>query len=75
MMCTVDGDTFLFTMNTWIRDSAASCPITNDDTGLYDVANINESIQGSYSIMPAMKKGKLQVKVCQVNRNKWVHTL
>ena len=60
MMCTIDGDTFfLFTKNTWIGDSGVSCHITDDDTGLYDITYIDESIQGSSSIMPAMKKGKL----------------
>ena len=68
MMCTIDGDTFFsFTKNTWIRDLGASCHITNNDTGLYDVTDINNSIQGSSSIMPAAKKGKLRVKACQVD--------
>ena len=76
MMCTIDGDTFfLFTKNTWFGYSGASCHITNDDTDLYDITDINESIQGSSSIMPATKKGKLQVKVCQVDGTEQVHTL
>ena len=54
---------FSFTKNTWIGDLGASCHITNDDTGLYNINDINELIQGSSSIMPATKKGKLQVKV------------
>ena len=59
-MCTIDSDTFyLFTKNTWIRDSGASGHITSNDTGLYDIINIDESIQGSFSIMPATKKCKL----------------
>ena len=66
---------FLFTKNTWIRDSGASCCITNDDTVIYDVTNINESIQQNSGIMPAMKKCKLWVKVCQVNGTEQVHTL
>ena len=49
--------------------------ITNNDSGLYNITNINESIQGSPGIMPAMKKGKLQVKVHQVNGTEWAHTL
>ena len=62
MMCTINGDTFYsFTRNTWIRDSGASCHITNDDTGIYDVTDINESIKGSSRIVPATKKGKLHV--------------
>ena len=64
MMCTIDGDRFYsFTKNTWIRDSGASYHITNNDTGMYDITNINESIQGNSSIMPAMKKDKLHVNV------------
>ena len=60
MICTIDGNTFfVFMKNTWIRDLGMSCHITNDNTGLYDIININESIQGSSGIMPAMKKGKL----------------
>ena len=73
MMITIDGDTF--TKNTWIGDSGVSCHVTNNDTGLYDVTDINKSIQGSSSIMPAMKKGKLQVKACQAGRPVQVHTL
>ena len=76
LICTIDGDTFFsFMKNTWIGDSGASCHITNNDTGLYDVMDINESIQGSSGIMPATKKGKLQVKVRQVNGTEQVHTL
>ena len=38
MICTIDGETLvLFTKNTRIGDSGASCHITNNDTGLYDV--------------------------------------
>ena len=66
---------FLFTKNTWIRDSGASCHITNNDTGLYDVTNVDESIQGSSCIIPVIKKRKLQVKVCQVDGTEQVHTL
>ena len=53
----------------------ASCHITNDDNGMYDVIDIDESIQGSYSIIPATLKGKLQVIVCQVDEEEQVHTL
>ena len=45
MMSTIDGDTFYsFTKNNWIKDSGASCHITNDNTGLYDITNINDMI-------------------------------
>ena len=60
MMCTIDRDTFFsFTKNTWIGDLGVSCHITKDNTGLYDITDIDKTIQGSSSIMPAMKKSKL----------------
>ena len=75
-MCTIDGNTFhSFTRNTWIGDSGASCHITNNKSGMYDVIDIEESIQGSSGIMPATKKDKLQVTVRQVNGQEQVHTL
>ena len=42
-------------------------------TGLYDITDIDESIQGNSGIMPPTKKGKLWVKVHQVDRTEWVH--
>ena len=59
MMCTIDGDTFLFMKNTWIGDSGASCHITNNDTDSFDITNIHDSIQGSSSIMPTAKVSKM----------------
>ena len=60
MLCTIDGGTFFsFTNNTWIGDSGASCHITNDNTGLYDISDIDKLIQGSSGILLAAKKGKL----------------
>ena len=59
MMCTIDGDSFYsFGKNTWIGDSIASCNITNNDSGMFNIIQINMSIQGSSSIMLDMKKGK-----------------
>ena len=78
IMCTIIGVTFFsFMKNTWIGDSSAMCHITNtnDDTSLFDIIDINESIQGFSGIMFATKKGKLHVNVCQVDRTKWVHTI
>ena len=64
MLCTIDSDTFyLFMKNT---DSGFSCHIIMD---------INELIQGSSRNMSAMKKGKLHVKVLQVDGPEWAHTL
>ena len=75
IMCTTDSDTFYsFTKNIWIGDLGASCHITNNKTGMYDITNINKSIQGSSNIMPATKNGKLHVNVCQVDGTEWVHT-
>ena len=53
MMCTIDGDTFFFHK----KHLDWTCQIMNNDTSLYDVNNINESIQGSSRNMPAPKKG------------------
>ena len=76
MMCTINGNSFhLFTKNTWIGDSGASCHITNDEKGMFNVIEIQESIQGSSGTMPATKKNKLRVTVCQVNGLEQVHTL
>ena len=76
MLCTIDGDTFyLFTKSTWIGDSGALYHITNNVTGLFDITDIDELIQGSSRNMPAMKKGKLWVKLQQVNGTEQVHTL
>ena len=41
-------------------------PITSDNTGLYVITDINESIQGSSGIMPTTKKGKLQVRYAKL---------
>ena len=54
---------FSFTKNTWMGDSGALCHITNDDTGLLDIIDINELIQRGSVIMPAMKKGELYVNI------------
>ena len=44
-MCTIDDDMlYSFTKNTWIGDSGVSCHITNDDTDMYGVTDIDESI-------------------------------
>ena len=60
MLYTINDDTFyLFTKNTWIRESRALCHIINDDTSLFDVIDIDELIQGSSGIMVATKKGNL----------------
>ena len=49
--------------------------MTNNDSGLCDITNIDESIQGSSGIMPVMKKGNLRVIMHQVNGTGWAHIL
>ena len=57
MMCIIDGETFFFLeKRRWIGDWGASCHITNNDTGLYNVTDINESVQGSSGSMFIIKK-------------------
>ena len=56
MVCTIDDDIlFLFMENTWIRYSGALSHTMNDDIGLFNVIDINESIQGSSRNMLATK--------------------
>ena len=74
MICTIDRDTF-FCSQRRIRDSGVSCHITNDDTHLFDVIDINKLIQGSSRIMSALKKCKLHISVWQADGTEWVHTL
>ena len=50
---------FLFMKNTSNRDMG-SCHITSNDTGWYDVTDINKLVQGSSCSVPLMKKGKLK---------------
>ena len=75
VMCTIDDDTsFSFPKNT-IGDSCTSCHFMNNDTGLFNIININKMIQKSSGNMPATKKEKLCVNVQQVDGTEWVHTL
>ena len=41
--------------NTQIGDLSTSCHITKNDTGLYNVSDINKLVQGSLGHMPVMK--------------------
>ena len=56
-----------------IGKSDISCHIANNDTDLYDVTEINKLVQGSVGNMSATKKGKLHMKVCQVDGSEWVY--
>ena len=68
MMCTNDDETFIsFMKTTWIGDLGASRHNANNDTGLYNITNINELVQGSLGSMSITKKGKLHMKVHQVH--------
>ena len=60
MMCTFIGQSFcFFTKHTWIGDLGASCHITNNDTGMYDVTHIDRLVQGGLGSISATKNGKL----------------
>ena len=57
MMCTMDRQSFYaFTKNTLIGDFGAFCHITNNDKWLYNVSDINKSVQGSSGSMSATEK-------------------
>ena len=50
-------------MHIWIKDSGASCHNANNGSGIYDITDIHESIQGGSGVMKATKKCKLHIKV------------
>ena len=53
--------------STWSSNSGALCCITNNDTDLYDINEINKLVHGNAGNMSAIKKGNLCMKVCQVD--------
>ena len=56
MLCTINRETFhALTKNTWIGILGASCHITYDDAGLYNIAEINELVQRSLGNMSDAK--------------------
>lgn len=69
LKCTIQGTPYpSFTENTWYGDSGASCHITNDDTDMYDVKNINELIGGiGPDAIVATKMGKKKCVIKQAN--------
>ena len=69
LKCTIQGNTYpSFTESTWYGDSGASCHITNDDTDMYDVEEINELIGGiGPDAIVATKKGKKKCMIKQVD--------
>ena len=49
--------------------------IANNDTGIYDVTNIDKLVQGSSGNMSTAKMGELHVKVRQVSDKKRLHII
>ena len=44
MMCTIDVEMFFsFGKNAWIQDLGTLCHLSNNDSGLYNITNINKS--------------------------------
>eukprot|EP00984_Skeletonema_dohrnii_P022875 scaffold11976_cov67-Skeletonema_dohrnii-CCMP3373.AAC.1 len=68
LRCTIDGQVYpSFTKKTWFGDTGASCHITNDDSGMYEVESIDEPIAGiGRDCIRATKKGK---KLCQIEHS------
>ena len=64
----------MFLKCTWIGDLRTSCHIANDNTRMYDITDINKSVQGISGNMKTTKQGKFHVKVQQVDGNEIVHT-
>ena len=68
MICTINGRTYpTFTKNTWIRDSGAMCHFTNNNSSMYDVVHIAETISGVSGEVQATKIGKIQALIKQVD--------
>ena len=60
MMCTIDDDScYTFTKNTWIGNTGISYHIINNDTGMFDTKQINESIQGSLGKIKDTKRVRI----------------
>ena len=55
---------FGFIKNTWIGDAGASCHITNNDDGIYDVKTISKTENWNSGTIKATKleKKKVQIK-------------
>ena len=76
VMCTINEESFFaFTKCMWIRDSGASCYITNNDIEMYDITIINESVQVIPGNMKTTKKDKLCIKVRKVDGGEFLNTL
>ena len=76
MVQTIDGESFFsFTRITWFGDLDASFHIRINDTRMYYITEIDEPVQGSSDKIKATKKGKLHVKLKQIDGRKIKHTL
>ena len=57
-----------FSSDTWIGDSGASCHMTNQSDGMFEIRDIDEDITiGNGKPMKATKVGKLKVEMVQKN--------
>ena len=67
MLYIIDGETYHpFTKNTWIGDLGFTCHVANNDTGLNDFIDINESTdkKNGYTFwQDAMQKELKNVKI------------
>ena len=75
-MCAINKQSFyMFTKHTWIDNLSTLNHITNDDTGMYDVTNIDELEQGRSGTISVRKKEKLCTIVRQLDGSKRLNTL
>ena len=61
--------------NSWFGDSGASCLITTDDIGMYEITKIDGSMQVNSDSMKTTNKGELCIISRQVNGSEILHTL
>ena len=73
MMCTTDRDTFFHSQGIHGLETGASFHIINDDSGLFNIINVNESIQ--LCIYASNKNDNVCVNIQQVDGTEWIHTL
>ena len=56
-MCTTNGELFfIFTKHTWIDDLGTFCHVSNNNTAIYDITDIDESMQGGTGNVKATKR-------------------
>ena len=59
----------------WIGDSGTYCHVINDDTGMNDSIEIDESVQGSSGNVKGTQKCKLYAKLIQVDGSEILHNI